>query len=186
MPTPTQWAVIAGVCVYMAVIGLALLSFFLFNIVKPDFVQQEGDGEAATKAPAPNWKETSLSQLLGPLYMQLSRIKRLFKSLEHQGESQLASRLSRLKEAITDIQNTLLHKVHLIPPHLVQDADLLLEYCDHWLEKEDQLHTGDNADPSLPFNLVNLATSTFPTLSSNRFHGCFQNYWNELYSLESA
>ena len=124
------------------------------------------------------WKEQSLSELLGPMYMQLDRTKRAFDRWTGQN---LFLEAKVIGEANKTIRDLLLNKGHLIPPNLLNDAGLLVEHYDRWLEEFEKKRLAENPDLKTPFTFVGPAGFPFPTDSERRFKEAFQSLWNELY-----
>src|SRR3954449_2846055 len=71
-----------------------------------------------------SWKERSVSELLGPLHMQLVRTKRAYDRYTARNIFLEAKVLYQGNLAIRDL---LLQAPHLIPPDLLEDAARLIE-----------------------------------------------------------
>src|SRR6266403_1743780 len=93
------------------------------------------------------WKEKSVAELLGPLYMQFERTKRAFNRYSVKNtylEAQV------LREGNLAIRDLLIRNVYLIPPHLVEDAARLVAHYDRWLEQYELLRSSPNSQPNSP------------------------------------
>jgi hypothetical protein len=78
------------------------------------------------------WKERSVSELLGPVFLQLERTQRAFKRWSSKN---LYLEAKIIKEGNTIIRDLLLSRPHLIPPPLLEDTAKLIEHYDRWLEE---------------------------------------------------
>ncbi len=120
------------------------------------------------------WKEESVSELLGPMYMQFERTKRAFdrwedKNLYLEGEI--------IRKGNTEIRDLLLQKAHLVPPKLLNHAGVLVEHYDLWLEEFYRQRTEAKGDDDAVFVFV----YTFPRESEKLFRNAFLQYRNDLY-----
>src|ERR1700694_2722603 len=78
------------------------------------------------------WKEKCLSQLLGPMVMQLERTKRAF---ERWNTKNLYLEAKIVREGNVAVRDLLLLNGHLIPAEIMPDAARLVEHYDRWLEE---------------------------------------------------
>ena len=124
------------------------------------------------------WKERAVTELLGPVYMQLDRTKRAFdrwdgKNLFLEGEVVRKGNLA--------IRDLLLEKPHLIPPELRNDASALMQHYDVWLEEFDRVRKSDA--PNQPsFVFAGPSGYPFPTSADANFRATFRDYWDSLYA----
>ena len=125
------------------------------------------------------WKEGAISELLGPVYMQLDRTERAFNRWQSKN-LYLESKI--IKEGNMAIRDLLLAKGHLIPPKLLEDAGLLIEHYDRWLEEFETRRAAESPDDDTPFVFVGPQGYPFPIESAKRFQEAFKNLWQELYS----
>jgi hypothetical protein len=112
------------------------------------------------------WKETVLSELLGPMYMQLDRTKRAFDRYSSRNLYLEAKVLRAGNEAIRDL---LLAKGHLIPATLIEDAGRLVEHYDRWLEEFERQRSGPEPELGSQFVFVGPQGFPFPAESDARF-----------------
>lgn len=125
------------------------------------------------------WKERSVSELLGPVNMQLDRTERAF---DRWKEKNLYLEMKVIKEGNETIRDLLLTKGHLIPPELLEDAGKLIEHYDVWLEKFEKQRLASEPDLESPFTFVGPEGYPFPRGSEARFKEKFREYWQDLYS----
>lgn len=125
------------------------------------------------------WKEKSVSELLGPVYMQLERTSRAFERWEGRN---FYIEMKVIKEGNLQIRDLLLSTGHLIPPDLRDDAAKLIEHYDRWLEEFEKLRNSENPDLKTPFVFVGPQGFPFPSESDMRFRNAFKEMWLELYA----
>lgn len=126
-------------------------------------------------------KELVVSNFLGPIYIQVSRIEIVINGRNSDLEQY---HYAVLKDGHEMIRNTILKMPHFIPSHLMQDAFLILAYCDHFLEKmlmESSINASLNPQKGISFIEIK---KVYPALSVTRFKRCFENYWTDLYSVK--
>lgn len=127
------------------------------------------------------WKEQSLSELLGPVYMQLDRTERAFKRWTSKN---LYLEAKIIREGNLTIRNLLLEKGYLIPPELLDDAGRLVEHYDRWLEEFEKQRLSENPELNAPFTFVGPAGYPFPRDAAHRFQETFSKLWDELYGTD--
>ena len=124
------------------------------------------------------WKEQCVSELLGPMIMQMSRTKRAFKRWQAKNLF-LESKI--IGEGNRTVRDLLLQKGHLIPTELLIDADLLIEHYDVWLEEFEALRKSENPDTEATFVFAGPRGKPFPSASEQKFLETFQQYHKDLY-----
>jgi hypothetical protein len=127
------------------------------------------------------WREASVTDLLGPINMQLDRSGRAF---ERWKERNIYIETSIMKEGNTTVRDLLLEKGSLIPPQLLDHAGKLVEHYDRWLEEYENLRGGEHPDPQAPFVFVGPKGYPFPHAAERAFRSTFKEMWTELYSSE--
>ena len=125
------------------------------------------------------WKEKSVSQLLGPLWMQLDRTKRAFDRWQSKN---LYLEAKIIREGNLVIRDLLLSKADLIPPKLRGDAGRLVEHYDRWLEEYERVRGAVQPDLEASFVFAGPKGSPFPTTAEANFKNSFVSLWNELYA----
>jgi len=121
------------------------------------------------------WKEQSVSQLLGPMYMQFERTKRAFNRWE---DKNLFLEGEIIRKGNTEIRDLLLKNAHLIPPELLTHAGALIEHYDLWLEEFNKQRTEAKENAEAAFVFV----YSFPRDSETLFRDTFLKYRNDLYA----
>lgn len=124
------------------------------------------------------WKERSISELLGPLFLQFDRTRRAF---ERWSGKNLYLEAKIIKEGNTVIRDLLLSKPHLLPPPLREHASELVEHYDRWLEEFESTRSAGEPALDQPFVFVGTKGYPFPTESEKRFQEAFRSLWTELY-----
>lgn len=122
------------------------------------------------------WQEKSVSELLGPLYMQFDRTKRAMRRWK---ANNLYLEAKVVRGANMTIRDLLLTKGSLIPKELLEDAGELVSHYDHWLEEFEKLRGESN--PSLDQPLPYVFTYDFPHRAEERFKYMFHKMWTDLY-----
>ena len=125
------------------------------------------------------WQEQSVSELLGPLYMQFDRTKRAFSRWRTKN---LFLETKVIREGNLTIRDLLLTKGYLIPPELLDDAGKLVEHYDRWLEEFEKQRSSEQPDLDSTFVFVGPEGFPFPWQSEARFKTKFEEMWAELYS----
>ncbi len=129
------------------------------------------------------WKEKSVSELMGPLYMQFDRTRRAF--ARWQGEN-LYLEAKVIREGNIAIRDLLLSKSHLIPPLLLDDAGKLVEHFDRWLEEFEKERGSKARDLQSAFVFVGPQGFPFPREAEKKFIQAFKHMWADLYEGQSA
>jgi hypothetical protein len=127
------------------------------------------------------WKERSVSELLGPVFMQLDRTQRAFLRWESKN---LFLETKVIREGNLAIRDALLSKPHLIPPELQLDAAKLIEHYDRWLEEYERQRLAEEPDLESPFTFVGPHGYPFPREAEINFKAAFLQTWSELYGDE--
>jgi hypothetical protein len=124
------------------------------------------------------WKERSVSELLGPVFLQLERTQRAFKRWSGKN---LYLEAKIIKEGNTIIRDLLLSRPHLIPPPLLEDAAKLIEHYDRWLEEFEATRSVGEPMLNQAFVFVGPQGYPFPKESEQAFKEVFRTFWKELY-----
>jgi len=159
----------------------AILTFF-FNRRTTEIQEQIKDQYERSMAIFQStraWKEQSISELLGPLYMQFDRTKRAFGRWRSKN---LYLETKVIREGNLTIRDLLLTKGYLIPPELLDHAGKLVEHYDRWLEEFEKKRSSEKPDLDSEFTFVGPQGFPFPTHSEARFKTKFEEMWAELYS----
>jgi hypothetical protein len=124
------------------------------------------------------WREASVRELLGPVYMQLDRSGRAF---ERWKARNFYIETTVMKEGNTTVRDLLLQKGYLIPPPLLEHAGKLVEHYDRWLEEYENVRGGEHPDPHAPFVFVGPKGFPFPVEAERAFRTTFKRMWTDLY-----
>ncbi len=125
------------------------------------------------------WREHSLAEVLGPVYMQLARSNRAFERWKATRNDFLEGQV--VKQANTQIRDLLLAKGHLLPPELVRHAVDLIEHYDRWLEEYADKREGPNAEKDTGPIFVGPLGYPFPHEAESAFSETFDRVRAELY-----
>ena len=122
----------------------ALVKWFLDRATDRRIAQMQGATRAqyefisALVTGDRKWRESVVTELLGPLYMQLRRTKTAF----HEYTKPLVDKSANMKnfrevkilfEGNSEIRRLLLERAHFIPPELLEDASSLVDHLDRWM-----------------------------------------------------
>jgi hypothetical protein len=124
------------------------------------------------------WKEKSVAQLLGPLYMQFDRTRRAFDRWQSKN---LFLEMKVIREGNLTIRDLLLSKSDLIPPELLGDAGKLVEHYDRWLEEFEGVRGNEKPELDAPFVFVGPQGFPFPSDAETKLRNAFTKLWAELY-----
>lgn len=125
-----------------------------------------------------DWKQKSVAELLGPLYVQFDRTLRAVKRYE---ANNLYLEAKVLKDGNEKIRNMLIEKAYLIPQDLFEDANELIAHYDVWLELFYKYREQQGASDEKPFIFVD-RQHAFPKKAEENFKKRFKDMWSELYA----
>lgn len=123
------------------------------------------------------WKEQAITELFGPLVMQLDRTLTAAQRWNRRN-LYLEGQIVRLGNQTA--RDLLLSKGHLVPPALVEHATRLIVHYDVWMEEFDRVRSSEKASSS-EFVFVGPAGYPFPTDSEAEFKAEFRRLQHELY-----
>jgi hypothetical protein len=162
-----------GQLVASSVISAGVVSAVIGFLFKGYLTRMEADLKSKR-----TWKETSVSELLGPMNMQFDRTYRAFLRWNKKNIFLEAKVVKVGNEIIRDL---LLCKGHLIPPELLEDAGKLIEHYDVWLEIFENKRSTENPESETTFVFAGPKGFPFPRESETKFRSKFNEYWEELY-----
>jgi len=138
------------------------------------------DGLMAISSSQRAWNEHSIAELLGPVNMQIDRTQRAFQRWTT-GNLYLEAKV--IREGNQCIRDLLLTNGHYTPADLLEDAGLLIEHYDRWLEEFERIRGGRELDLKESFVFVGIGPNPipFPRRSADRFQTRFRELWMELY-----
>jgi hypothetical protein len=172
-------AVISG-GVASAIVGLFVRLFFDRRLtrateeVKTEVARMDFEYRADRE-----WRERSLAEVLGPVYMQLDRTGRAVRRWRR-GNAFIEEKVMRDGNSV--IRDMLLTRAHLLPPSLMEPAGQLIAHYDRWLEEFERVRGGDHPDPSIPFVRVTEEGFLWPSEAADAFKEAFHRSWAELYA----
>ena len=146
-------------------------------------IKNEIDRSIAVFRSTREWKEASVSELLGPIQMQFDRTKRAFQRWEGKN---LYLEAKIIRKGNLTIRDLLLSQGHLIPPELRPDAAALIEHYDVWLEEFDRVRSETNPANDTQFVYAGPAGYAFPTEAARHFRQTFRRMWSDLYGDENS
>jgi hypothetical protein len=114
-----------------------------------------------------SWKEKALTELFGPMAIQLDRTRRAF---ERWGSKNLYLEARVVREGNIAVRDMLLANGHLIPPHLIESAGALIEHYDRWLEEFERVRAATNPADDQAFVFVGPAGFPFPREAEEKFN----------------
>jgi len=128
------------------------------------------------------YRQAALYELFGPLKMQFARTRRAFnrwKCPSDHIEGQV------IRQANLAARDLLLAKGHLIPPHLIDAAESLIEHYDAWLEKYERLRI-THPDPDAPFVFTGPDGYGFPRKAEEAVGTYTKELQEDLFGLSRA
>lgn len=132
------------------------------------------------------WKEQTLSQLLGPVVMHLERTSRVADRYRETtycqvGKSWFDAKL--LKESNNKVKSILLANGHLLPNDLIDSAHQLVAHYDLWESRFDAKVLKEEPDAESIFD-IGFTEQEFPRDAVEKFRQSYNNLRTELYSID--
>lgn len=125
------------------------------------------------------WEEKAVSELLGPVFIQLDRTKRAF---DRWDKNNLYLEGEVIRSGNLAVRDLLLGKPHLIPVELREAASELVLHYDVWLEEFTRVRALRDAGNLAPdYVFVGPRGYGFPKNADEAFRLAFKNYWEDLY-----
>jgi hypothetical protein len=123
-----------------------------------------------------DWKEKSLTTLVGPVFMHLNRTKhgaaRYKKTFAAKTTSFLEAGL--LRDSNEAVRSLLLSHGHLLPEELRTHAHALVAHYDVWLRRFDAKVAVEKPDVSTATFDVGFAEVPFPEAAEEAFRTCYE------------
>ena len=181
----TQQTILAAVlsAVVSGAVASALLGAFLHRRLTriSEEIASESERQLQVFRSTRDWRERSLSELLGPVSMQLDRTRRAFHRWQEQN---IYLEKKVIREGNVAVRDLLLTKGHLIPPELWLDAGRLVEHYDRWLEEFERQREGAEPDLHAEFTFAGPHGFPFPSDSEQRFLEAYLRMWKDLFAAE--
>jgi hypothetical protein len=133
-----------------------------------------------------DWKEKSLSLLIGPVVMHLDRTKHVASrystaTYTQKGTSFFEAQLMR--DSNEAIRVLLLSNGHLLPEQLRRHAHALVAHYDVWLRRFDEKVAQEEPDADSTFD-VGFAEPSFPDDAAREFKASYEALRKELYGVD--
>lgn len=122
------------------------------------------------------WKKASLTELFGPLSINLERSKRAYARWEGNLRQE---ELEILRSTNETVRTMILAKYHLIPQHLQHNAAELVAHYDVWLQTYNKPLVKDY-DKKYTVKASAEKGRTFPKESAKKLRAYFQQLRNEV------
>jgi hypothetical protein len=107
-----------------------------------------------------------LAELLAPLVIQLGRTKEAFNRWDSKN---LLLEADIVRDANQAIRDLLIHKAHLIPSDLMEDAQRLIAHYDRWLEEFDRVRKDKKLSDKTEFVFAGPQGFPFPADAERKF-----------------
>lgn len=168
--------------VVSAVVALCLRLFFDRRLTTiSEEIRSEFEQRMIRFRADQEWREKSVAELLGPVYMQLERTNRAFRRW-HDKNIYIESEV--MKKGNSAIRDLLLTRGYLIPAELLEPASELIEHYDRWLEEFERVRGDDTPEPDTTFVFVGPQGHPFPRHAEQKFKDVYKRMWTELYAPE--
>lgn len=130
------------------------------------------------------WREKSLSELVGPVYMHLDRTSQVAKRYKKTYKEQTTSYFDALlmQDSNEAVRSVLLSKGHLLPEELRGHAHALVAHYDVWLRRFDAKVAKEAPTAESSFD-VGFAEVPFPEEAAKAFRDSYKRLRKELYNV---
>lgn len=135
-----------------------------------------------------DWKERSLSTVVGPVVMHLSRTSQIaarYKAATHAIKTTSYFDAVLMRDSNDSVRSLLLANGHLLPEELREHADALVAHYDVWLRRFDAKVALKEPDAESSFD-VGFAEIPFPEAAAVAFRESYQELRKELYLIETT
>lgn len=161
----TSWGVFLGQTFLATLLSASIIGIFVnYAIEETRFTR--------------DWKERSLSEVVGPVVMHLDRTARVADRYSDHPASYLEAQIMR--DSNEAVRSILLRNGHLIPTNLVVHAHKLVEHYDVWIRRFDEKVARENPTPDIRFD-VGFSNPGFPEDAQIAFKESFVLLRMELY-----
>jgi hypothetical protein len=134
-----------------------------------------------------DWKEQSLSKVVGPVVMHLDRTSRVARryQLTHAQKTTSYFDAMLMRDSNEAVRSILLSKGHLLPEELRTHAHALVAHYDVWLRRFDAKVALDKPDADSSFD-VGFAEVRFPREAAKAFQDSYERLRQDLYDVKVA
>jgi hypothetical protein len=187
--SPSWYAGPVAIALYTGGMITALFTLFFTWLTSDDLaiiqneIKEQFDRQNTLFLSERRWEEESLSNLLGPIYLQFDRTYRA--CIRYQSSNEYIE-VKVLREGNGIIRDLLLAKAHLIPRHLLGGASDLVEHYDRWIEEFEKRRPPNYYDLHAQFSWsgpiwVGPSGSPFPREAELGFRKAFDDLSAKLY-----
>ena len=166
---------------------VTILSGSIVGLFLKGWLDRRMEAERFTR----DWKEKSLSLLIGPVVMHLDRTKRVasrYRTITYAKEGTGFFEAQLMRDSNGAIRELLLSNGHLLPEQLRRSAHLLVEHYDVWVRRFDAKVKSagpEGPDPKSTFD-VGFAEVKFPVLEAQKFNALYEALRKELYGVDAV
>jgi hypothetical protein len=135
-----------------------------------------------------DWKEKSLSLLIGPVVMHLDRTKHVatrYRKTTYAQKTTSYFEAQLMRDSNKAIRELLLSNGHLLPEELRVPAHKLVAHYDVWLRRFDAKVAQEHPDAASTFD-VGFAQPTFPDDAAQEFKASFETLRKDLYHVDAV
>ena len=140
------------------------------------FVDYRLDGIKFTR----DWKERSLSTVVGPVVMHLNRTKKVAERYRNNPVSFFDAKI--MKHSNVAVRDILVTNGHLIPENLREVSHRLIEHYDVWIRRFDKKVAKENPNHNSDFD-VGIANPGYPEEADRKFNDALKQLQQELYDI---
>ena len=160
-----------------------LLSGSIVGFVLKIFVDRRMEKNRFTR----DWKEQSLSKVIGPVIMHLDRTSKVAARYQTNYMKKTTSYFDALlmRDSNEAVRSLLLSNGHLLPEDLRPHAHALVAHYDVWLGRFDAKVALEKPDANASFD-VGIAEVQFPRSAVKAFQDSYVKLRGELYGIEAA
>lgn len=135
-----------------------------------------------------DWKERSLSTVVGPVVMHLDRTARVaarFREKTHKEKTTSYFDAKFMRDSNESVRSTLLSHGHLLAEDLRIHAHALMAHYDVWLRRFDAKVALEKPDADSFFD-VGFAEVSFPGDAAMAFQASYEKFREELYGIKAV
>ncbi len=160
-----------------------LLSGAIVGVLLKAFVDRKLEKHRFTR----DWKEQSLSTVVGPVVMHLDRTSKVAARYQRTYKEKTTSYFDAMlmRDSNEAVRSILLSNGHLLPEDLRTHAHALVAHYDIWLRRFDAKEALEKPDADSSFD-VGFAEVRFPEAAANAFQSSYGRLREELYDVKSV
>jgi 23S rRNA C2498 (ribose-2'-O)-methylase RlmM len=164
-------------------LAATLLSGSIVGFVLKVFVDRRMEKQRFTR----DWKEQSLSKVIGPVIMHLQRTSQAATRYQITYSEKTTSYFDAriMRDSNEAVRSILLSNGHLIPESLRPHSHELVAHYDLWLRRFDAKVALENPDANASFD-IGVAEVEFPRAAVKAFQDSYVKLREELYGVKAA